>query len=89
MIINRSILRTGLRSYMRAGLRSSVGGLLQALINAFKKRVLDDSGTIEAESCLKSTLANLLSIDLYPNGGSQVWDISEEIWDLSEQYFND
>jgi len=42
----------------------SNGNVIDKLISAFKARVSADSGTIEAESCLKSTLANLLSIDL-------------------------
>ena len=34
------------------------------LVSTFKARVSADSGTYEADSCLKSTITNLRNIDL-------------------------
>lgn len=34
------------------------------LVSTFKSRVTADSGTYEADSCLKSTITNLRNIDL-------------------------
>lgn len=42
-----------------------VVGPTQQLINAFKARVLADSGIFEAEACLQQTLASLGGISSY------------------------
>ena len=38
------------------------------LVNTFKARVTADSGTSEADSCLRSTVTALRGIDIYPVG---------------------
>jgi hypothetical protein len=47
------------------------GSFVQSLIKFFKERVLNDSGVIEAESCLETQLDNLIegaSLVITPNG---------------------
>lgn len=39
-----------------------------SILETFRVRVLSDSGTFEAESCLNSALTALQAIDIYPVG---------------------
>jgi hypothetical protein len=42
------------------------------IINAFKSRVLADSGTFEADSCINSSITTLMGIDIYPIGDAAI-----------------
>jgi hypothetical protein len=42
-----------------------LGGVVSSIVNAFKQRVVADSGTFEAENCLNTTVQNLTNNGLY------------------------
>lgn len=49
-------------------LSSNNSSVVQTIIDAFIADAIANGFTYEAESCLRATLTNLVSIDLYPVG---------------------